>query len=561
MRLKAKRVAGLMLLALLAVGTSSWATYTYTNGSGDRIANKVGPAPFVAGYADEELRLVPDDGDVEIIRVNNKVHLNKYTPHLIPIENLSVEQARELRETARAIVKMEGGNAQIVLDKKSPKKERFVYVVCPPFQWPYVQQAIKALDKSWVTATDDGSTLKVWEGRYRDIKDIYAFASFYSPNAFSEFHERDNVVTWVDFEALAGTAEKITRAVDIPVSQIVVDAKFYEVTANSDHKLGLDYITWKNGPGRDLFDLGWQHVRSYYDQDSSGVDPAPIRTHGTTRNHGYDALATASFVDFLENKGKATMLASGTIKTVSSQMASLKSLEPLAMIQTAGTNVETKDNEWNRFVNYTRNATKGQVGLFLNILPFVGAESTEMYVGATVSNVIGKTPVPSANGTETQPVISESSVTSQVRVRDGEKLVLAGLTRTENIKQKQGAPWLGDLPVIGYAFGGETTVNRVRNVLVTLDVATIAGLVDEKSGAPLTAEEVAKIKGNEKLSEKERFDSMAPISEKQLANNAVVKDVQDTTAKLADQVAEKTPVNTPEVKFGFDQWLLDPAKK
>ncbi|HPS00288.1 MAG TPA: hypothetical protein PLA90_01975, partial [Candidatus Sumerlaeota bacterium] len=374
MRLKAKRVAGLMLLALLTVGTSSWATYYYSNGSGDRIANKVGPAPFAAGYADEELRLVPDDGDVEIIRVNNKVHLNKYTPHLIPIENLTVEQTRELRETARAIVKMEGGNAQIVLDKKSPNKERFVYVVCPPFQWPYVQQAIKALDRKWVTATDDGSTLKVWEGRYRDIKDIYAFASFYSPNAFSEFHERDNVVTWVDFEALAGTAEKITRAVDIPVSQIVVDAKFYEVTANSDHKLGLDYITWKNGPGKDLFDLGWNHVRSYYDQDSSGADPAPIRVHGTSRHHGYDALATASFVDFLENKGKATMLASGTIKTVSAQMASLKSLEPIAMVQASGKNTETAPNEWDRFVDYTRSATKGQVGMFLNILPFVGAE-------------------------------------------------------------------------------------------------------------------------------------------------------------------------------------------
>jgi hypothetical protein len=221
------------------------ATYTYTNGSGDRIANKVGPSPFLKDYADEELQLDPDDGDVQIIRVNNKIHLNKYTPHLIPIENLSVEQARELRETARAITKMEGGNAQIVLDKKSPNKERFVYVVCPPFQWPYVQQAIKALDKKWVTATDDGSTLFVWEGRYRDIKDIYAFSSFYSPNAFYEYHERDNMVTVVDFQALASTAEKIAREVDIPVNEIVVDAKFYEVSGNNDQKLGLDYIAWK----------------------------------------------------------------------------------------------------------------------------------------------------------------------------------------------------------------------------------------------------------------------------------------------------------------------------
>ncbi len=561
MRLKAKRVAGLMLLALLAVGTSSWATYYYSNGSGDRISNKVAPSPFAKGYADEELQLDPDDGDVQIIRVDNKIHLNKYTPHLIPIENLTIEQTRELRETVRAVVKMEGGNAQIVLDKKSPNKERFVYVVCPPFQWPYVQQAIKALDKKWVSATDDGSTLFIWEGRYRDIRDIQQFTSFYSPNSFYEFHERDNVLTVLDFQALASTAEKIARTVDIPVNEIVVDAKFYEVTSNSDHKLGLDYITWKNGPGKDLFDLGWQHVRSYYDVDIDGVDSESFSFHETNNHHSYDALATASFVDFLEVKGKATMLASGTIKTVSAQMGSLKSLEPIAMIQASGTNTETAPNEWDRFVNYSRNATKGQVGLFLNILPFIGGGSTEMYVGASISNVIGKTPVPSADGDETQPIISESSVVSQVRVRDGERLVLAGLTRTENIKQKQGVPWLGDLPVLGYVFGGETSVNRVRNVLITLDVATMAGLVDPKSGVPLSLEEVAKIKGDEKLSDKERFDSMAPLSEKQLADSAVAKGLLETQANLADQVAEKTPVKIPEIKFGFDQWLLDPTKK
>jgi hypothetical protein len=156
-------------------------------------------------------------------------------------------------------------------------------------------------------------------------------------------------------------------------------------------------------------------------------------------------------------------------------------------------------------------------------------------------------------------------------------LVLAGLTRTENVKQKQGMPWLSDIPVLGYAFGGETTVNRVRNVLVTLDVATVAGLVDAKSGAPLTLDEVAKIKGDAKLSDKERFDSMAPIGDKQLANNSVMKGLLESSEKLTQQVsnqsaeqslgkaseslAEEDAVSIPDAKIGFDQWLLDPAKK
>jgi hypothetical protein len=41
------------------------------------------------------------------------------------------------------------------------------------------------------------------------------------------------------------------------------------------------------------------------------VDPAPFRVNGENRYHGYDALVTASYLDFLSNKGKATMLANG----------------------------------------------------------------------------------------------------------------------------------------------------------------------------------------------------------------------------------------------------------
>jgi hypothetical protein len=72
---------------------------------------------------------------------------------------------------------------------------------------------------------------------------------------------------------------------------------------------------------------------------------------------------------------------------------------------------------------------------------------------------------------------------------------------------------------------------------------------------------VAKIKGDAKLSDKERFEAMAPLGEKEVASNAVMKGLQEAKTKLADQVADKAPVEIPEARFGFDQWLLDPAKK
>lgn len=37
----------------------------------------------------------------------------------------------------------------------------------------------------------------------------------------------------------------------------------YEVNTNNDTKLGLDYINWKNGPGRNL----WSFIVSGYRAD------------------------------------------------------------------------------------------------------------------------------------------------------------------------------------------------------------------------------------------------------------------------------------------------------
>jgi type II secretory pathway component GspD/PulD (secretin) len=151
-----------------------------------------------------------------------------------------------------------------------------------------------------------------------------------------------------------------------------------------------------------------------------------------------------------------------------------------------------------------------QAGVFLSLQPFVGTETTEMFVNARISSVTGLTP-------QGLPIMASREVLSSVRTKDGQALLLGGLTRTEKVKQKSGMPFLSEIPGLGYLFGGETTIDRETNVVLSLDTTTTVGSASKMELPEKMATAVAQADG----------------------------------AHLA----------IPDNPFGFDQWLLDGEKQ
>ncbi len=580
MRLKKTSVASLLVLAMLL---SSVAMATFSDFSDGRIANRA-PAPVFGlpgtldhaadiSTQDDAVGISVEDGEVRILRTTQKVNLNQYVPKFIKINNLDINTARELRPIARQICAMEGGYAQMVRDKKTGQPG--IVVVCPPFQLPYVEAAIKALDQEWLNATDDGSGLTLYKAHFRNVADVNRIATSYCGGS-SAIHTLDNSVTHLNYPGQVGAFESVAMLADIPVNEISIDAKFYETDTQNDLKLGLDYIAWKNNAGANLFNIGAGSKRM--DVATDNIDGILYLGDNISQNYrfrSYNFAATAAYYDFLASKGKAKLLTEGSLTAVSGTRAHWEESQPVTGITTTGNNggVDTRqdridfsvtdpnvtlsddddgdhdellayayppgtsplDMTVNRSVRYSET---GDVGFFLDIFPVVGTESTELEIEATLSEVNGITPLG-------LPTISQSSVSSVVRVRDGEELALAGLTRSEKVKQKNGVPWLSDLPVLGYLFGGETKVDRKKNVVITLETTTCVGLVDPQDHTvALTYDEWTKL--------------AAEGNYQDLDCKGIVPSADDQVTML-EASGEQKPV-IPATTFGFDQWLLDPAK-
>jgi len=130
---------------------------------------------------------------------------------------------------------------------------------------PYVKAAIQALDKDWLTATDDGTAAVRYDAKNRDVGVINAIAQVYAGGS-SEEDNLENSVTHVNDPALAASWQAVMEEVDRPEHEIKVDVQFIEVDTQNDLKMGMDYIAWKNGPGRNLFEFifaGLENVERY----------------------------------------------------------------------------------------------------------------------------------------------------------------------------------------------------------------------------------------------------------------------------------------------------------
>lgn len=482
-------------------------------------------AAKIEGEAADTDRLVldPSDEDVLLLKATDKGTVNLYVTEQIPINQV---EPIEIRNIARGLTAKEGGRAEVIRDKEK-KQQSYVQVIAPKWQIPFLRDAIAVLDKPWLREYDDGGATGVYRPKHRWAGTIDAFASHFGGDGFSTLDGNNNAAIRFDDPYRLEQYVAGATAVDIPEHQARFTVKVYEVNTSNDTKLGLDYVAWKNGPGRNLFGIGsagyWG--RNRYHNNAPLFSPFGTRDNTAGRVTNYrdqenfayaNFLVTAAYVDFLASKGKAKTLAEGSVQvrsgdtgtfSVADQVVTFVARTPNQNTPEGDSGTPTDGNEHVKDYGRTLNKENaGEVGISIDITPVILTKAVEASVVASVSTVAGYTP----NGL---PIINSTATDTKARLKDGGVLVLSGLKRNEKTESKAGAPGLSNLPVLGYLFGGENNINRDSEIIVVIECKS------ETGGASI------------------------------LENPTEVN-------TIAAQVSGEAIPEVPKNNFGFDQWLL-----
>jgi pilus assembly protein CpaC len=170
--------------------------------------------------------------------------------------------------------------------------------------------------------------------------------------------------------------------------------------------------------------------------------PSIVATGDWVRNATFTSSLKA-----LENHGYATILAKPKIITKSGTLASFSVGGEIPIATAAGFGATSV--EWKPF------------GIKLSITPRVLKDDMiEIIVDAEISRIDNSLSVAGFPG------IASRKATSNVEIKNGETMILAGLVQSTKEKQRTGIPFLCDIPLLGLLFSTTKDVVINTNVLI-----------------------------------------------------------------------------------------------
>jgi general secretion pathway protein D len=256
-----------------------------------------------------------------------------------------------------------------------------------------------------------------------------------------------------------GEYDKIQNALkrlDIPPTQVLIEASIIEVTLNDELKYGLQWV----------FD----------DKTRGGLSGSgAISTVGG----GVLGGAAAGFSYTLRNplgnvRGVINALADKSLVNVISS-PSLMVMDNHTASIAVGTQQPIRSSE--TFVSGSNNVTTAiqykDTGVTLSVTPSVNAGNmVTMQINQAVTDVGAE------DATTGQRSFLQRQFNSKVAVRSGETLVLGGLIRDNSTSGKAGIPLLQDIPVLGKLFGANSKNVARTELLVVITPRVVRNDVD-----------------------------------------------------------------------------------
>ncbi|WP_018460599.1 secretin N-terminal domain-containing protein [Thermus oshimai] len=255
-----------------------------------------------------------------------------------------------------------------------------------------------------------------------------------TPTATVVADERTNTLIVTGTAEDLALVEGLIPRLDQAVPQVNLRVRIQEVQSNFSRALGLKWNTIAGG-----------------NVAASIVDAGLSLIFDSTRSLA--ALNIMATLDALQRQGLSRALRDVNQTVLNNQTARLQSGETFLIRRVVGDQVERVPFD---------------IGIIVEVTPQITADGQILLnIKAEVSGNVQRNPVDGDVDRFTKQV-----VTTTLRVRDGQTVVLGGLTSQENNETVQGVPFLMDIPLIGELFKqrtGETT-DRELLVVITADV-------------------------------------------------------------------------------------------
>jgi len=292
----------------------------------------------------------------------------------------------------------------------------------------------------------------------------------------------DQDLNWLIFDVSNYSCENISNLLsqyDVPIPQVRLQIKVYEVYSENDDRIGIDFQSWKNNEGSDFFSVGGRYRNNW--AAVYGVAGNLKQSYGSERSNffNFNPKWNSRYLDFLAAKGYAQVVHSGELCLRNNTGGVFSRTTQIFFVddsQAAGNAVTTPDTgvgayQWLADIIGQAIAaadrqdipvgkgskqivtSSGGYGFTMEVANVsVNLQECRFEIKLSNTSLIGF----QSNGA---PRISQGSVVKQnvslPFAGDG-GFVIGGLNKSEVVESSTGIPWLSDIPYLGYLFSSKS---------------------------------------------------------------------------------------------------------
>lgn len=272
----------------------------------------------------------------------------------------------------------------------------------------------------------------VWQIHFAKANEIAALLKSPNHTLFSKrghvhVDVRTNILYVQDIPERLSDIGKLIERLDVPVQQVLIEVQLASIDSDYERELGVSYLN--------------QTTTS----EDSVYSPAPMR-YGLAVLKFADGSLLRMQLSALEKAGHGELISSPSLFTANQQTASIESGEeiPYQEISRSGaTGVAFKKAVLSLRVT-PQIMPNHQVLLQLQVNQ--DKPSNRMILGV--------------------PAINTRQISTNVKLKSGQTIVLGGIYESDKAQQQQGVPILNKIPLVGWLFKQQNVTNHKRELLI-----------------------------------------------------------------------------------------------
>ncbi len=280
--------------------------------------------------------------------------------------------------------------------------------------------------------------------KYADATEVQA--ALKSLNAQIQVDRGGNRLVVVTNPRVFSEIEQIVQAMDVPLRQVMLEARIVEVSTNAAKRIGIDwdllnhqgFVVIEGPPHGQAVRGGFPDSINYF--RSSPDKPNLFQTQAPFYREGY-AWRTA--IDLMIQDGNARVLANPKLATLNGHPADMLVGQRIPFTVTGVVTTGAGGGATNAQL-----IEREEVGIKLRITPLINADgyiTTDIH--PEVSTVVGF-----RGANSDLPVVATRQASTTVRLKDGNTVIIGGLLSEQKTTTVTKVPLLGDIPGIGPLF-------------------------------------------------------------------------------------------------------------